>query len=523
MPPPARDLRPRTRPRRFRFDHRASGVLLHPTSLPGPHGSGDLGPDAHEFIDFLAAARQRWWQMLPVGPPGAPPGNGPYGSYSAFAGSIWLISPERLRDAGWLSDTDLPPRVRLRADQVDYLAMYRHRGKLLRRAFANFQRDTARHESFDAFCEAERDWLDDFTLFSSLKCRYGAAEWTAWPRDIRLRSATATTAARRELADEIRFHAFCQFAFDQQWTGLRAHCHANNVGLIGDIPIFVGLDSSDVWANAELFLLDPRGKPKYLSGAPPDDFCPDGQLWGHPQYDWDAHRETGFAWWVARFTSMMRRFDGARIDHFLGFNRAWAISARATTARRGTWLPGPGMELFDAVRKALGDVAIIAEDLGVLTPEAAALRDRCKFPGMRVMQFGFGRGGDYHLPHRYPRRSVAYTGTHDNNTTAGWFADLVQRNGHPGSPASAERIKALQYLKASSGATVPWEMIRAAMISAADTVIFPVQDVLGLGGEARMNVPGVAHDNWTWRVPAGKLTPAVAARLRKLTELYDRA
>ncbi len=522
---PAVATSPLRRPRSsFRFDRRASGILLHPTSLSGPHGHGDLGPASHAFVDFLAEAGQRWWQMLPVGPPGRPPGNSPYTSYSAFAGSIWLISPERLREDGLLDRTDLKGAGGPFDDRrVNYPATIRRRGKLLRRAFAGFERDPTRHEPFDMYCAAQRDWLDDFALFSALMDHYDGRAWLDWPRDVRLRRATSLAGARRELADEVRFHAFCQFLFDRQWSQLRNRCAEKQIGLVGDIPIFVGLDSSDVWANPELFVLDRSGRPKYLSGAPPDDFCTDGQLWGHPQYRWDEHHRTDFAWWVARFASMLSRFDGVRIDHFLGFLRTWGVPAGAKTARRGTWLPGPHKAIFDALKRALGDVPIIAEDLGALTPEAEALRDRCKFPGMRVIQFGFGPGGDYHLPHRYPRHSVAYTGTHDNNTSAGWFAELAQRSVDPASAPAAEVRKAMRYLNAKSASSVPKDMIRAVMGSVADTVIFPLQDVLGLGADARMNVPGAAEENWRWRVPPGKLTAPVAARLRAMTELFDRA
>ncbi len=506
-------------PARQGFDRRASGILLHPTSLPGPHGSGDIGPEAIAFVDFLAAAGQRWWQMLPVGPPGIP-GNSPYTSCSAFAGSVWLISPQGMCNEGLLEDADLKPKGRLNATEVDYPAMYHHRGNLLRRAFAKFQKSDSLHGAFDTFCREHRGWLDDFVLFSALKDHFGGREWLAWPPDVKLRRARALERVRRELAEKIRFHAFCQFIFDRQWSRLREHCRAKDVGLIGDIPIFVGLDSSDVWANPELFLLDRSARPTFLSGAPPDDFCVDGQLWGHPQYDWDVHRKTRFAWWAARFESLMHRFDGVRIDHFLGFNRTWGVPRGSKTARKGTWLPGPGKAIFDAIRAALGDVPIIAEDLGALTDEAADLRDQCKFPGMRVMQFGFGPGGDYHLPHRYPRRCVAYTGTHDNNTTGGWFAEIAARNGNPA--AAAEREKTLRYLKASGAAQVPSEMIRTIMMSVADTVIVPVQDVLNLGADARMNMPGTADDNWTWRLAPNKLTGSVAQRLRTLTELFDR-
>jgi 4-alpha-glucanotransferase len=497
---------------------RSSGILLHPTSMPGPHGSGDIGPAAHAFVGFLAAAEQRWWQMLPVGPPGAPPGFSPYSSYSAFAGSPFLISLELVVEDGLLHRNEIAPTATVRRGR-DLELVHSFREARLRKAYERFD---YRDDRFEQFCADESSWLDDFALFSALKHHFKNASWLHWSRDVRLRLREAMTHARDQLGDEVRYHQFVQYVVDRQWRRLCDHAHDNQVGLIGDIPIFVALDSADVWANPKLFLLDQRGRPTVVSGCPPDPFAPTGQLWGHPHYDWPEHRRTGFEWWVRRFQSMLQRFDAVRIDHFLGFHRAWAVPARAKTARHGTWLPGPGAELFRAVTRAIGKVPVIAEDLGVVTKEAIALRDRFRFPGMRVMQFGFGPGGQYNLPHEYPRRCVAYTGTHDNDTAVGWFQHLARLNGRAPEPVSWEREKALKYLNVRDVREIHWDMIRAIMLSPADTVVFPVQDVLGLGTKARMNVPGVAENNWRWRLKDGQLSPPHAHRLKELVELSDR-
>jgi 4-alpha-glucanotransferase len=501
---------------------RSSGLLLHPTSLAGPHGSGDLGPEAHDFVDFLAAGGQSWWQMLPVGPPGAAPGFSPYSSYSAFAGSPYLISLELLKRDRLLDARDIapPPAVRRGADLEK---VFEFRESRLRRAFERFERASRDHrEQFEIFCEAQWIWLDDFALFSALKQHFNGASWLQWDRRYRLRLRGALEEARKQLAREVRYHQFVQYIFQRQWDELRSRCRAKSIGLIGDIPIFVALDSADVWANPKLFVLDTTGQPTVVSGCPPDIFNPDGQLWGHPQYNWSEHRRTGFGWWVKRFQSMMHRFEAVRIDHFLGFHRAWAVPARAKTARKGKWLPGPREELFAAVNKAMGKVPVIAEDLGAVTDEALALRDKFKYPGMRVIQFGFGEGGQYHLPHNFPRRCVAYTGTHDNDTAVGWFKQLAQSNGHVKSQKAKERHKAMRYLGVRDAREIHWAMIKSAMLSPAETVIFPVQDVLGLGAEARMNVPGEAENQWRWRLRAGALTRESAKRLKELTELSDR-
>lgn len=486
---------------KFGFATRSSGVLLHPTSLPGRHGVGDLGEEAYRFADFLAAAGQRWWQMLPVGPIGMAPGYSPYSSESAFAGSAWLVA---------VGGEGESRKTEVRRGRADYAAAIREREPRLREAFEKWG---AKGTVFGEFCEANAGWLEDYALFAALKEAHGGKGWDQWERGVRLRMPGALNEARGALAGEVLYQKFVQYLFDRQWRKLRAYCHARGVGLIGDIPIFVAYDSADVWANRELFLLDKHGRPTVVTGCPPDAYARGGQKWNHPHYDWAAHRAEGYAWWVARFASMASRFDGVRIDHFLGFQRAWAVPARAKDARRGTWMAGPGEGVFRAVRRGIGEYPIIAEDLGAVTPEAAALRDKVGFPGMRVLQFGFGDGGELHLPHNYVPGCVAYTGTHDNHTAAGWFEKLPKR--------SVERTRVLEYV-GGDAREVHRNMVRAVMTSVAGTAIFPVQDLLGLRDEARMNVPGVDRGNWRWRMRGGELTNALAGELRRLTEVSGR-
>jgi 4-alpha-glucanotransferase len=509
----------------LRFDRRAAGLLLHPTSLPGPYGSGDVGAEARTFVDFCAAARVRWWQMLPINPPGSPPGNSPYSSTSAFAGSPWLINLDALREDGLLDRADVQGAWSFNgAASVDFAASQRFRLARLRKACGAFgARGGFRDEAFIAFIEDQRNWLDDFALYGAIKDAHGGRSWSQWPNRLRLRNPEALRAAREKHVDGVRFHQFVQFVFDRQWVALKRYCNDRGVGLIGDIPIFVAHDSADVWAHRELFLLDEAGRSLAVSGYPPDAFNEDGQRWGHPHYAWAAHTRTDFAWWVARFAHTLRQFDAARIDHFLGFDRTWHVPARARNARRGQWVDTPGDALFRALRRALGRPQIIAEDLGKVTESAAALRDRCKFPGMRIMQFGFGGGGDYHLPHRFVRNCVAYTGTHDNETIAGWFARLERdaKRSPKDSPRRRELEKVKRYVCADG--PINWSMIRTVMMSAADTVIIPVQDVLGLRDEARMNVPGTVDGNWRWRLRPGQLTDAHAKKLAELADVYDRA
>ncbi|MBU0640984.1 MAG: 4-alpha-glucanotransferase [Planctomycetes bacterium] len=509
--------------RRFRLSERACGVLLHPTSLPGPHGSGDLGPQAYRFVDFLAAAGQRWWQMLPNHPPG--PGNSPYSSYSALAGSPLLISLDKLAEDGLLDADDIGPTARgLRRDRVAYEAVARFRMECLRRASERFAaRGGFRRAAFRHFCETKRPWLADYACYCALKRAHRGQPWTGWQRDLRLRRTAALRQACEQLRHEIEFEQFVQFQFHRQWAALRSYAHAHGVGLIGDVPIFVAHDSSDVWTHRALFQLDADGRPTVVSGCPPDAFNRNGQLWGHPHYRWARHRQTGFDWWLARFRRAFEQFDAVRIDHFLGFYRCWAVPARARTARHGRWVRTPGKALFQALRRKLGRVEILAEDLGAVTPQALALRDRFDFPGLRVLQFAFGddEGCRYHQPHSYPRRAVVYSGTHDSDTTRGWFrhAKVAARKRRRGEDVGEYR-RALRYL-GSDGRAVHWDMIRLAYSSVADTAIVPLQDVLGLGSRHRMNIPGTSTGNWEWRMPEAVLT-TLAVRLRDLAVAYGR-
>ncbi|GAC1347243.1 MAG: 4-alpha-glucanotransferase [Myxococcales bacterium] len=500
---------------------RASGVLLHPTSLPGPHGNGDLGPAAVAFADLLASARQRFWQMLPVGPSGY--GNSPYSALSAFAGNPLLVSLERLVEDGLLDQ--LPPAVR-NTGRVDYALSGALRGRALRQAFARFQsaarfkRDRA---ALQAFSEAQAHWLTDFALYSAIKERQGQRPWIAWPRALRLRERPELSRAARELSAETAFHRFEQFLFDRQWRALQRACADRGLGLIGDLPLFVAHDSADVWAHPALFDLDREGNLAAVAGVPPDYFSTTGQRWGNPLYRWDRMRREGYRFWIERLALLLSRFDAVRLDHFIGFVRYWQIPASAPTAQEGRFRKGPGEELFAALRAALGALPLIAEDLGLVTPQVTALREKLGLPGIRILQFAFGtdpQAGSF-LPHNYPRASVAYTGTHDNDTTAGWFHE--QRGGtRSAQQTGKERRAALDYLQ-SDGAEIHWDMIRAVQASVAALAVVPMQDLLGLGDEARMNRPGTASGNWEWRLRGNQASPRVAARLAKLTELYGRS
>jgi 4-alpha-glucanotransferase len=513
---------------------RASGVLLHPTSLPGIHGNGDLGAGAHRFVDFLASAEQRWWQMLPVGPPGY--GDSPYSAESAFAGHPLLVSPESLARAGWLDAARLGPAAPLPSARTDFAAAEAHRMRLLRAAFAAFSapRNSGassagtrprEQDDFAAFCAAEASWLDDFALFRALKREHHGAPWTRWEAGVRRRDPRALDAARGRLAGEIAFEKFVQWAFASEWTSLRAHAAARGVALLGDAPIFVAHDSADVWQNPRDFFLDAAGEPTFVAGVPPDYFSATGQRWGNPLYRWRRMKKSGYAWWIRRLRAALRRFDALRLDHFIGFVRYWRIPATEPTAVAGRWVTGPGEDFFAAVRAALGDLPLVAEDLGVTSRAVKALRDRHRLPGLKVLQFAFGadpQAPDF-LPHNYPRRAVVYTGTHDNDTTVGWFyAGGGDGSTRTAEQAEAERRTCLRYL-GTEGKEIHWDMVRAALASVAGLALFPMQDLLGLGSEARMNLPGSATGNWAWRFEEGALSPALAERLAGLTRTYGRA
>jgi 4-alpha-glucanotransferase len=495
---------------------RSSGILLHPTSLPGSYGIGDFGDEARAFIDFLATGGQHLWQVLPLGPTGY--GNSPYQSLSAFAGNTLLIDPRQLIADSLLASGDVT-HPEFPEDHVEFETVRQFKDKLLDKAYKNFQSESSSNfrPEFEEFCEASAWWLDDYALFRVLKDENGGSEWTSWARELSERRPAALESARVELRKQLAAQKFFQFLFFRQWKALRDYCHARDVKIIGDIPIFVAHDSADVWAHREYFKLDDTGKPTLVAGVPPDYFSETGQLWGNPVYDWECLRAVGFCWWIDRVRFALEQFDFLRIDHFRGFAACWEIPAGETTAQNGQWMPAPGREVFAALTEALGDLPIIAENLGVITPDVENLREEFGFPGMRVLQFAFGSdAANVHLPHNYTRDVTVYTGTHDNDTTAGWFAGLSKSE-----PNQAERDFCLKYL-GSDGGDIRWDLIRAAMASVADTAIIPLQDVLGLSSEARMNLPASQAGNWVWRLKAGALTEEVARRLRELVLLFGR-
>jgi 4-alpha-glucanotransferase len=503
----------------FDLEERSGGVLLHLTSLPGPHGNGDLGPEAHRFAGQLAAAGQRWWQMLPVGPPGE--GNSPYSARSAFAGSPLLIDLEALARDSLLRDPAVPPRFP--AGRVDHAAAAAFRERELRRAFAAFERGRKR-ASYHAFRARAAAWLEDFALFSALRSASGGTPWLEWDRELRLRRPGALSRARRELASEIEFHRFQQWVFDGQWRSFKQHANRLGIGLVGDLPFFVAHDSADVWAHRDLFELDAEGRPTVVAGVPPDFFSKTGQRWGNPHYRWSSLKQRGYRWWIERVEHDLERFDALRLDHFIGFWRVWQVPAAAPTAEKGRWAAGPRDALFSRLRRRRGArLPLIAEDLGLVTREVTALRDCFELPGMKLLQFAFGDDLQAHdfRPHSYPRRSAAYTGTHDNDTIVGWFFDPGGRERTPEQTERERRI-ALAYLGVDDAREIHWQMIRCVVASVANLAIVPMQDVLGLGSEARMNRPGTDSGNWEWRMREGAFDQGSADRLCELARLYDR-
>lgn len=502
---------------------RASGILLHPTSLPGPFGIGDLGEEAFAFIDFLAVSGQSLWQVLPLGPTGY--GDSPYQCFSAFAGNPLLISPTSLAEIGLLTTDDLTNRPRFRPSRVDFGRVIDFKKTLLERAFDSFQRmpEGALRAEFVHFCEANHWWLDDYALFRALKHAHGGIAWTDWEPRFAVREPDALAYAREALRERTAAEQFFQFVFFRQWSALKSYCRERGIKIIGDAPIFVAGDSADVWAHPEMFKLDSNRRPIVVAGVPPDYFSKTGQLWGNPIYDWNAMRATGFRWWVDRLRATLQTVDILRIDHFRGFAACWEVPAQDKTAERGQWVDVPGRELFITLRTAFGEMPIIAEDLGVITPDVEALRDDFGFPGMRVLQFAFrGDSKTIDLPHNYVRNCVVYTGTHDNDTTVGWFNSKAGA----GSTRNAQEIErerayCLAYLN-SDGQQIHWDMIRAAWASIANTAVVPLQDLLGLGSRARMNLPASEQGNWQWRFRSGALTSKISDRLREITRLYGR-
>jgi len=502
---------------------RSSGVLLHPTSLPGCYGIGDLGPQAYAFTDFLAASGQSLWQMLPLGPTGY--GDSPYACYSAFAGNTLLISTDRLVADGLLSRDELAGIPESIDGRVEFEAVHKNKNLILLQAFATFKRESNQrlHQTFQEFCTRHAGWLDDYALFRALKDAHGGIAWNGWDPALVRRESVAIRAAQDQLREQIEAQKFYQFLFFGQWFNLKSYCNDRGIRIIGDIPIFVAHDSADVWTNPDQFKLNPDGTPVVVAGVPPDYFSKTGQLWGNPLYNWERMLADGFAWWIERVRATLRTVDVVRIDHFRGFVACWEIPGGDQTAERGRWVEAPGRELFIAIRDALGELPIIAEDLGVITPEVEKLRDDFGFPGMRILQFAFSSDPKNHdLPHNYHSNVVAYSGTHDNDTTVGWFQSVAgEGSTRDAAQIETEREFCLNYLN-SEGKEISWDFIRAVWSSVADTAVVPLQDLLGLGTDARMNLPNSTAGNWSWRVKAGALNDELAKRLRDLTALYGR-
>ncbi|GAL93289.1 4-alpha-glucanotransferase [Microcystis aeruginosa] len=494
---------------------RSSGILLHPTSHPGRYGIGELGREAYQFIDFLAQSGQKLWQILPLGPTGY--GNSPYMSFSAIAGNHLLISLDILREKKLLSDADLENIPDFPLDQVDFDKLIAWKIPLLRKAASNFVKgsDTILYKQFAGFCGGNADWLEDYALFMALSHAYPGKVWMEWPTEIRERHWGALETPKQELQEEIFLHKFLQFEFFEQWLALKRYANSLGIEIIGDIPIYVSHNSADVWANPQVFRLDTQtGNPLEVAGVPPDYFSETGQLWGNPLYNWDYLKNTGFDWWVRRLKAVLSLVDIIRIDHFRGLEAYWAVAFGQENAINGRWLKAPGYDLFNTIGTRLGKLPIIAEDLGDIDQAVLDFRDHFAFPGMKILHFAFGGdAGNPYLPFNVERNCVIYTGTHDNNTTVGWFQDNAN---------DYEKARLYQYLGAPSGQGVAWDLIRLAYSSVANQAIVPLQDVLSLGSDARMNTPSVAEGNWSWRYRQEALTGEYSERLRDLVNLFGR-
>jgi 4-alpha-glucanotransferase len=493
---------------------RRSGILMHVTSLPSPFGIGDLGPGAYRFADFLAASGQKIWQVLPLSPTDPIEGNSPYSSPSAFAGNPLLVSPEHLVSDGLLSEQNLDSVPDLPADRVDYQAVIGYKNELFGRAFDRFSQAQDRHE-FEGFCFKNSHWLEDFALFAALKEHFSGEVWSDWEPDIRDRDPETLETWRKRLARGIESHRFTQFLFYRQWHALKAYCNERGIEIIGDIPIYVSYDSADVWADSQIFKLKADKKPTHVAGVPPDYFSSTGQLWGSPVYDWEVCKRSGFKWWLRRMEHVLSLYDLVRIDHLRGLVAYWEVPAGHKTAVHGAWIDAPAGDFFDTMVKRFPDFPIIAEDLGLITPDVREVMDRYGFPGMKVLLFAFGADEPDHpyLPHNYEHNFVVYTGTHDNNTVRGWFDKAP----------TADRKRVDRYVGRDVRAdTVHWDLVRLAMASVADTAVTPMQDILGLGEEARMNLPGVLEGYWQWRLAGEALQPDLAAALLDLTRTYGR-
>jgi 4-alpha-glucanotransferase len=503
---------------------RGSGILLHITSLPSSYGIGDLGPSAYQFVDFLSETRQDFWQILPLKPTSTAHGNSPYSSFSAFAGNTLLISPERLVEEGFLSKADIKDHPSFPDETVIYNAVTEYKTELFRTAYGNFKKRRQKGCDFEEFCNENRYWLDDYALFVTLKERFSGAVWGEWPEDIRDRKGERGkelkgkhAPAHLRLKDRIEMEKFLQYVFYKQWHSLRAYCNSRDIQIIGDIPIYVNYDSADVWSNPAIFELGENRRPTFVAGVPPDYFSSTGQLWGNPVYNWETLKKTGYAWWIRLIEHNLKLFNIIRLDHFRGLVAYWEVPAGEETAINGRWVEVPVRDFFDKLLRHFTSLPIIAEDLGIITPDVKETMELYGFPGMKILLFAFGDNlaTNPYVPHNHVKNCVVYTGTHDNNTAKGWFRKEAR-------PEDKQRL--FQYLgREVSEETVHHELTRMAMMSVADLAIIPMQDILGLGEEARMNTPSTANGNWEWRLLPGQLTPSLAASLSELTHIYGRA
>lgn len=503
---------------------RSSGILLHITSLPSRFGIGDLGPTAYRFADFLAEAGQSFWQVLPLVPVGY--GYSPYASPSTFGGNPLFLSPEGLHAGGLLTEDDLANSPEFPRDHVDYNRVIPHKKALLRKAYERFVsgESAVSVDAFEAFCEEESEWLHDYALYQTLKALHDERSWVEWDPVYVSREPEAIASAEAQYASEIRMHKFWQFLFVQQWDALRAYCHEKGIRIIGDLPIYVAHDSADVWSKPHLFHLDEQGYPLVVAGVPPDYFSATGQLWGNPIYRWQDMEANGYAWWTRRFASIFKQVDVVRLDHFRGFEAFWQVPAGEKTAINGTWETGPGASLFQKIHENLGELPIIAEDLGVITDGVRDLMRQFNFPGMAVLQFAFdGDASSNFLPHNYQPNLVAYSGTHDNDTVLGWWSNANSTLDAESVARSHDFAQLYLDLSEERERKISWVFIQTLLASVANTVVIPLQDILGLGSEGRMNTPGTSSGNWDWRYAGGSLDDTLAERLRDLCEVYSRA
>lgn len=488
---------------------RSSGILMHISSLPSNYGIGTFGIEAYKFVDFLVNSKQKYWQILPLGHTSY--GDSPYQSFSAFAGNPYFIDLDILVDKGYLKDKDLECLVTTEST-INYERLFYDRYPVLKKAYKKTKLKS--NKSYIEFCDENKSWLQDYSLFMALKEEFDLVEWQKWPEDIKMRDQDAVYKYAKKLEDEINFWKFIQYEFYAQWYALKDYANQKGIDFVGDIPIYVASDSSDTWANSRFFMLDKDKNPTGVAGCPPDMFSETGQLWGNPTYDWDKLKKTGYKWWVRRMQSCAEIYDIVRIDHFRGFEAYWEVPFGDETAVNGVWKKGPNYSLFEAIKKGLGDVAVIAEDLGFLTPEVFELKDKTGFPGMKILQFGFGgEDGDY-IPHNCTKNSFAYTGTHDNDTIMGWF----NKTG-----TEEETARAVEYLRLTEEETYHWGMIRGLYATVCDVAIATTQDLLGLDETARMNIPSTMGCNWTWRMNKNDLTKEISEKLLKITTIYGRA